>query len=148
VSVPPSDTLPLREYEAAGGVVVRDGQVLVLWRPARNEFRLPKGHVEPGESSREAALRETREEGGVGEPRLAADLGQLRTEFDHAGFHVIRRESYFLMTVDDPAFCPRAPEDAAEFQPFWTSLDQAERLLTFPTEREFLRRARAALRVP
>src|SRR5438876_5279030 len=93
--------LPVRQYEAAGGVVVREGQVLVLWRPARNEFRLPKGHVEPGESRQQTALRETREEGGLAHPRLVADLGQQQTEFVHEGFHVIRQESYFLMTVDD-----------------------------------------------
>ena len=75
-----------------------------------------------------------------------ADLGQQQTEFVHEGFHVIRQESYFLMTVDDLTPWSRSVEDAAEFQPFWTAYDQAERLLTFPTEREFLRRARAALR--
>src|SRR5205823_1162353 len=115
-----SGQLSVRTYEAAGGVVVWKGQVLVLWRPARNEFRLPKGHVEPGETRQEAALRETREEGGMAHPRLVADLGQQQIEFDYEGFHVIRQESYFLMTVEDFTACPRAPEDAVEFQPFWT----------------------------
>ena len=138
----------MREYEAAGGVVVREGQVLLLWRPARNEIRLPKGHVEPGESRQEAALRETCEEGGVPQPRLVADLGRQQIEFEHEGFHVIRQEFYFLMSVNDFTACARAPDDAAEFEPFWTALDSAAALLTFPTEREFLRRARAALREP
>ena len=137
---------PTREYEAAGGVVVHRGQVLLLWRPARDEIRLPKGHVESGESPQEAALRETREEGGVAHPRLVADLGRLQTEFNHDGFHIIRQEYYFLMTLDDDESFPRAPEDAVEFTPFWVSLADAETLVTFPTEREFLRRARAALR--
>jgi 8-oxo-dGTP diphosphatase len=139
--------IPTREYEAAGGVVVREGKVLLLRRPARNEIRLPKGHVEPGETRAEAALRETREEGGVAHPRLAADLGQQRVEFDYEGVHCIRQESYFLMTLEDPEPWPRGPEDAAQFWPFWAALDEAEALLTFPTEREFLRRAIAALRV-
>src|SRR5438034_2068804 len=112
----------VREYEAAGGVVVRDGKVLLLRRPARREIRLPKGHVEPGESRQETALREVREEGGVAHPRLVADLGQQRTEFEHEGFHIIRQESYFLMTLDDATPCPRAPDDAAEFEPFWTAI--------------------------
>ena len=51
-------------YTAAGGVVVRGEDVLVLRRPGRDEIRLPKGHVEPGEGLAEAALRETREETG------------------------------------------------------------------------------------
>jgi 8-oxo-dGTP pyrophosphatase MutT (NUDIX family) len=136
----------VREYEAAGGVVVRDGKVLLLRRPARREIRLPKGHVEPGETRQEAALRETREEGGVAHPRLVADLGRQQVEFDLAGFHCIRQESYFLMTLDDLTPWTCSPEDAAEFFPFWAPLAEAEALLTFPTEREFLRRAIAALR--
>lgn len=138
-------SLPVREYAAAGGVVVRDGQVLLLWRPARNEIRLPKGHVEPGESPQEAALRETREEGGMAHPRILAELGELQAEFDHEGFHVVRQEFYFLMELEDGERFPRGPEDAVEFAPFWRPLAEAETLLTFPTEREFLRRARAAM---
>ena len=51
-------------YQAAGGVVVDDDQVLVLLRPSRDEIRLPKGHVERGESARQPAMREVREESG------------------------------------------------------------------------------------
>ncbi len=134
-----------REYEAAGGVVVREGCVLLLRRPSRAEVRLPKGHVEPGEARGDAAVREVREEGGVAHPRLVADLGRQRVEFQHAGVHYVREEFYFLMTLDDPAPFPRSPADAAQFQPFWAPLAAAEALLTFPSEREFLRRARVAL---
>jgi len=69
-------------YIAAGGVVVHDGRVLVLRRlsppsvpPTGGEVRLPKGHVEPGESVQAAALRETREESGYVNLVLQADLG-------------------------------------------------------------------------
>jgi 8-oxo-dGTP pyrophosphatase MutT (NUDIX family) len=137
---------PVRTYEAAGGIVVREGEVLLLCRPARGEIRLPKGHVEPGESRQEAALRETREEAGLAHPRLVADLGRQQVEFDYEGFRVIRQEFYFLMTAEDLEPYPRSPEDVREFIPFWSSLAEAETLLTFPTEKEFLRRALAALR--
>jgi 8-oxo-dGTP pyrophosphatase MutT (NUDIX family) len=140
-----SDDRPVHEYEAAGGVVVRGNEVLLLWRPGLNEIRLPKGHVEPGETRLEAALREVREEGGVAHPRPVADLGQQRVEFDHAGVHCIRDEFYYLMDLEDAEPFPRDAKDAAEFYPFWASLAQAEAFLTFPSEREFLRRARAAL---
>ena len=46
-------------YVAAGGVIIHDGQMLLLDRPHRGEIRLPKGHVDPGESHDETALRET-----------------------------------------------------------------------------------------
>jgi NUDIX domain len=53
----------------AGGVVYRNvsGEVEFLLVEAsrdRNEFVLPKGHIEPGEPPRETAVREVREEAG------------------------------------------------------------------------------------
>ena len=51
-------------YQAAGGVVFHAGKVLLLDRPSRSEVRLPKGHIDRGESAEEAALREVREETG------------------------------------------------------------------------------------
>lgn len=51
---------------AAGGVVVADdGRVLVVHRPRYDDWALPKGHVERGESWAEAACREVLEETGL-----------------------------------------------------------------------------------
>ena len=50
---------------AAGGVVCHEGAVLVVHRPRYDDWSLPKGHLDPGESWEEAALREVREETGV-----------------------------------------------------------------------------------
>jgi 8-oxo-dGTP diphosphatase len=58
---------------AAGGLVVRDGTVLVVHRPRYDDWSLPKGKLEDGESFEEAALREVREETGV-ECRLVREL--------------------------------------------------------------------------
>ncbi|MBQ9418408.1 MAG: NUDIX domain-containing protein [Bacteroidales bacterium] len=54
----------VRYVRAAGGVVVdADGRVLLIRR--LGHWDLPKGHVEAGESLREAALREVAEETGL-----------------------------------------------------------------------------------
>ncbi len=50
--------------EAAGGVV-DNGSGSILMIHSRGHWDLPKGHVEMGESGREAALREVREETGI-----------------------------------------------------------------------------------
>ena len=49
-----------------GGVVIRDGEVLVI-TPAgkRRVTGLPKGGPNPGESGEETATREVREETGI-----------------------------------------------------------------------------------
>lgn len=55
--------------EAAGGVVLRTTdartEVLVVHRPRYDDWSLPKGKLDPGESWEDAALREVHEETGV-----------------------------------------------------------------------------------
>jgi len=130
-------------YVAAGGVVVDDDRVLVLYRPASGEVRLPKGHVEPGETIQAAALRETREESGYASLVLKADLGTQVVEFDHGGRHVVRTECYFLVGLADDADLPSGGE--AQFEPVWLTWDGALAALTFEAEREWVRRARKQL---
>jgi len=84
-------------YRAAGGVVVDGERVLVLRRPGRGEVRLPKGHIDPGETPRAAALREVGEESGYADLEIVADLGTQTVEFDWDGRHYVRDEHYFLM---------------------------------------------------
>jgi 8-oxo-dGTP pyrophosphatase MutT (NUDIX family) len=58
--------------EAAGGIVMRRGMILMVHRMGRG-WELPKGRQEPGETLQQTALREVREETGyacvlLGEP--------------------------------------------------------------------------------
>ena len=135
-------------YTAAGGVVVDRDRVMVLHRPSRSEVRLPKGHLEKGETAQQAALREVIEESGYADPQIVADLGLQIVEFDSADVHVIRDERYFMMVLDRPDGAE--PRQVArkrkewQFIPDWLSWDQALDKLTFEAEREWVRRARQA----
>lgn len=131
-------------YAAAGGVVIHDGAVLLLNRPTRNEVRLPKGHIEDGESPAAAALRETAEESGYVDLAVEADLGSRVVEFDYNDKHVIRTEHYFRMTLVSPATRPRPAQDEAQFQVLWVPLVDAAARLTFEAEQDAVRRALAA----
>jgi 8-oxo-dGTP pyrophosphatase MutT (NUDIX family) len=143
------EDLPKRQYRSAGGVVVNPvtNQVLILERPKRldrsglPEMRLPKGHIEPGESVEETAQREVREETGLQAPEIAASLGHQTVEFAWKGYHYIRDESYYLMTVS-PESASRSPEK--QFKRRWLPWEKALSLLTFEAEREWVRRARLA----
>ena len=127
-------------YTAAGGVVICDDRVMVLSRPSHDEVRLPKGHVEQGESLRETALRETREESGYGGLVIEADLGRQVVAFNRSGYHFVRAEHYFLMTFAEGELgSPSGGE--AQFEPLWLSWDRALDALTFEAEREWVRRA-------
>ena len=53
------------EVRAAGGVIVRDGRVAVVHRPRYDDWSLPKGKADRGESDEACALREIEEETGL-----------------------------------------------------------------------------------
>jgi 8-oxo-dGTP pyrophosphatase MutT (NUDIX family) len=136
---------PVRSYHAAGGVVIHDGSVLLLHRhqPASgpDEVRLPKGHAGPGESAAECAIREVQEEAGLRAPTIAAPLGTVESRFAHGGERFVRYETWFLMTVDDPAVLDPEPQ----FEPVWYPLAQGEHALSYEAERLAFRWACAAL---
>ena len=54
-----------RVIRAAGGVVVRDGLVLLVHRPKYDDWTFPKGKAEGDESDEATALREVHEETGL-----------------------------------------------------------------------------------
>ncbi len=128
-------------YVAAGGVVVDQDRVLVLRRPSRNEVRLPKGHVESGESVESAALREVCEESGYCDLVVTHDLGSQEVEFSHKRRRIARGERYFRMALTkSPPLVTRAE---VQFEPLWLSWQEAEVALSFEPEREWVRRARS-----
>ncbi len=129
-------------YRAAGGVVIHQGKVLLLDRPDRGEVRLPKGHIEEGESPAEAALREVREEAGYAHLDVIADLGTQQVQFTDRlrQRQITRDEYYFLMRLRDEGQVER-DEQERQFIPLWTPVADAVACLTFEAEREFVRRA-------
>lgn len=136
--------MELIDYTAAGGVIIHDDKMLILDRPSRGEVRLPKGHVDPGESHEETAVRETVEETGYYELEIVADLGQHLVEFDNKNRHYRRTEHYYLLRKlgDGQEF--RSPKDEEQFHLMWVPLLEAVELLTYPTEQDVARRAIAA----
>ncbi|MBI2297784.1 MAG: NUDIX domain-containing protein [Armatimonadetes bacterium] len=130
-----------RGYESAGGVVLHGGRVLLLHKRENDEIRLPKGHVDAGEDAARAALREVAEETGFADLVLEADLGQQAVTFVLRGEWVVRGERYWRMGLGSFRRLPRTVKDARRFRVFWCSVAEGLELLSFATEREFLRRA-------
>jgi len=132
-------------YAAAGGVVtdITGELVLLLIRPSRDEVRLPKGHVEAGETTSAAALREVTEETGYDDLELIAPLGNQLVAYPFGNQSVRRTETFFLMRARSRHETDRPFEDE-QFFPVWVAWDKALDHLTFEAEREWLRRARQA----
>ncbi len=125
-----------REF-SAGGVVVRDGQVVVIvpTRRAADGSRvlaLPKGHVDPGEAPIEAATREVREETGiVGEP--VCELGESRYHYRRDGRTIGKSVAFYLFTYVEG---DTADHDDEVEEVRWISLEDAQRELSHQAERE------------
>jgi 8-oxo-dGTP diphosphatase len=119
--------------EAAGGVVVRNGRVLLVHRPRYDDWSLPKGKLDAGESFEEAALREVEEETGL-RARLVRELPSV--EYEAKGRPKIVR--YWLMEVeDDPGFVPNDEVDEVR----WLPLDEALALLSYDRDHDLVRAA-------
>ncbi len=127
---------------SAGGVVVRGGECVVIV-PTRlaadgtKVLALPKGHPDGKESAADAALREVREEAGV-EAALVDKLGEVRYWYQRGGKRIAKVVAFFLFeyvsgVVDD--------HDHEVEHARWMPLDRAAEELTYPGEREMVKRA-------
>lgn len=131
---------PAERQRSAGGLVVRDGEVLLIATGGGRRWQLPKGHVEPGESLAEAAVREVREETGVS-GRIVATLPAIDYTFvEKDGRRVRKHVDYFLLDYveGDAADHDPAEVDAAR----WFAWPEALRRLTHVNERRVAERAR------
>jgi len=139
-----------KRYTASGGIIIRGGQALLLHKHKKDEYVLPKGHVEPGETLEAAALREAREETGFANLRLLDSLGTLQSQYEYHGFWVERDETYFVMALlDEAPDETRDYDDAAHdrdtFNKLWLPLPAAAGRLTYEPARTFMQRAHAWL---
>jgi 8-oxo-dGTP pyrophosphatase MutT (NUDIX family) len=124
--------------EAAGGVVWRrddDGRmrVLLVHRPRYDDWSLPKGKLDPGETHRQAALREVEEETGV-RGTLGPELEATRYR-DRKGR--LKQVRYWLMEPANgkvPKFRPNNEIDEVR----WCSAADAGKLLHHEHDRKLI----------
>jgi 8-oxo-dGTP diphosphatase len=130
---------------AAGGVITRAGaegepELLVVHRPKYDDWTLPKGKAEPGESDEECALREVEEETG-----LVCELGPevAVSEYEDAAGRP-KRVRYFQMTPQDGA--EAAPQNEID-DVRWLTRQRALETLSYERDRGIVE-SLAALAAP
>ncbi|MDH4144461.1 MAG: NUDIX hydrolase [Acidimicrobiia bacterium] len=124
---------------AAGGVVVRPGmpaaaepQVLIVHRPHRLDWSLPKGKREPGEDDPACARREVLEETGL-QCRLVSDLGATHYRDAKGRPKIVR---WWAMDVTGGALT--ANDEVDDFR--WLPVPDALGVLSYDTDRSVLAR--------
>jgi 8-oxo-dGTP diphosphatase len=119
------------EVRAAGGLVVRDGRVLLVHRPRYDDWSLPKGKLDPGESFEQAALREVEEEAGL-RCELGEELEPTRYVDNRGRPKIVR---YWVMrNCEDVGFEPNEEVDELA----WLEPEEAARRLSYEHDRELV----------
>ena len=132
----------VRHRTSSGGVVVRDedGLQLCLINPrGRNSWALPKGWIEPGETPEVAALREVREETGL-DGALEDELGTIEYWFYSRDEHVrVHKTVHFFLVRYTGGDTADHDHEVSEAR--WLPVERALDVMTYPNEREIVRRA-------
>lgn len=98
---------------AAGGVVLFDGQFAAIERNGIPD--LPKGHVEEGEDTLTAALREVEEETGLRDLKVIQQLPSSWHCYLYENEWRLKQTSWYLMeTPDDSQLLPQEEEGITE----------------------------------
>jgi 8-oxo-dGTP pyrophosphatase MutT (NUDIX family) len=118
---------------AAGGLVLRDGEVLLVHRPRYDDWTFPKGKAEDGETDEDCALREVLEETGL-ECRLGAEAGT--TEYTDSRGRP-KRVRWWLMEPLRGDFTPTDEVDELR----WAEPAAAAELLSYGRDLTLLERA-------
>ncbi len=134
-----NDHILVDEAVSAGGVIIQDGKLLVIKFPHADGITFPKGHVEEGETYKEAALREVREETGYSNLEIVRKLGVVtRPATEKDGRVVIKDIHLFLMKIVGDS------KGKADEETDWLTMEEAQKRL-FPQEADFLIRKRNLL---
>lgn len=134
---------------SSGGVVYRvhdDGPHFLLIRDPYENWGLPKGHLEGGETPVEAAVREVTEETGLNELRVVDQLPTIDWYFRDRGKLVHKFCHFFLIECCNGDPSPQLDEGISAC--VWRSLQEALDTVTYANAREVLRAAGTRLTNP
>jgi 8-oxo-dGTP pyrophosphatase MutT (NUDIX family) len=121
--------------KAAGGIVCREGssgetEIVVVHRPAYDDWTLPKGKVDPDETPEQCALREVKEETGF-RCELVRPLG-CTAYVDRRGRNKVA--CYWVMEVINGRFRPGGEVDRM----VWLTVADAVKRLTYERDKALI----------
>ena len=118
-------------HNIARGLCVKDGAVLLAWHKVQEYYFLPGGHVEIGESSATALVREFMEELGI-----TVTCGDFLVLFEHAWKNGDSTQqeltSVFLVDGVDPDAQVQSQIEHLEFK--WVPLSELSAVKFLPSE--------------
>ncbi|MCL2617942.1 MAG: NUDIX domain-containing protein [Defluviitaleaceae bacterium] len=126
---------------SCGGVVIHKNKILCLYKNQNGRYMgwvMPKGATEEGETYKQTALREVREETGVS-ARVVKYIGKTQYNF-RGGTDIINKTVYWYLMIADSFYCrPQAEEYFADAG--FYKQHEAYHLLKFHDEKQIMKRA-------
>ncbi len=142
--------VPTLEQVSAGGVVYRNNDSAVEFAIVKivpeMRWQLPKGLIDPGETTEQAAIREVREESGI-QAEMVAPIEKIEYWFfasrygERTRYH--KFVHFYLMRY---ASGDVADHDDEVAEARWVTIDEALRMLEFKGEREVVSKAEVMIR--
>jgi bis(5'-nucleosidyl)-tetraphosphatase len=131
---------------SAGGVVFYDsggnGPVFLLMVNRKGYWEFPKGHVKPGETDEEAAVREVREETGLTSLEIVRGFKVgIKYNYSKKGRRFPKEVLFFLMKTN-----PSQVEVSEEHLGYvWLPFEEASKKVSYDNARRVLNQAHSFL---
>ena len=136
----------VKEY-SAGGIVIKETNILIVLvnRKDAKVWTFPKGHIEDGETPKDAALREVFEETGI-RCRIIDEKEFFVNNytFERRGNKIFKTVYWYLMEpVEESGKIPNQNEIS---ETKWVSLDEALETLNYGSDRMMVRMLKKRLK--
>lgn len=131
---------------SSGGIVYKDDQFLLvensrMKNPEEKWWGFPKGHLEEGESTEQAAVREVEEETGI-KAEIIQKIGQSKYNLTKNGENIFKVVTIYLMRFISGELTPQIAEVS---NVIWLPYEEALKKLTYPGDKDLLRKAKELL---
>ena len=137
----------MKKHISAGGVLWNpaENKFYLIYKKERDEWSLPKGHVNKGEELENAAIREVKEETGyqdIGFIGGNAFLGKIEYQYKNKeGKENFKVVYYYLMQLNADTFNETFERKEEGLVGGWFDFEQAMSLIKFENVKSILKEA-------
>ena len=129
--------------ETSCGLILRNGDLILLLRYPQGHWGFPKGHVEENDLSHQAtAIRELEEETGISNAKIIGNWS-TSTKYTYLKKNVQTEKQVHWFPAETDSMDISLSEEHTDY--IWIDVDSAEDMITFDEEVRVLQEARKVL---